>query len=117
MRPGIPPLPEPWRTPWRPAPQAEQSELQNLFEKYVPYLIDVIVEGIMDGKQGEKLKMIVPQTDLNMVRAGPRRARGKRDARRAPSTAGRAGRHFPWSCQRQAPPSEPTRGPQVRGRS
>ncbi|XP_054568736.1 dynein axonemal heavy chain 10 [Eptesicus fuscus] len=47
--------------------KAEQSDLQNLFEKYVPYLIDVIVEGIVDGKQGEKLKMIVPQTDLNMV--------------------------------------------------
>ncbi|KAK1328247.1 hypothetical protein QTO34_011819 [Cnephaeus nilssonii] len=47
--------------------KAEQGDLQNLFEKYVPYLIDVIVEGIVDGRQGEKLKMIVPQTDLNMV--------------------------------------------------
>ncbi|XP_059533127.1 dynein axonemal heavy chain 10 [Myotis daubentonii] len=47
--------------------KVEQSELQNLFEKYVPYLIDVIVEGIVDGRQGEKLKMIVPQTNLNMV--------------------------------------------------
>uniref|UniRef100_A0A8C4WLB8 Dynein axonemal heavy chain 10 n=1 Tax=Gopherus evgoodei TaxID=1825980 RepID=A0A8C4WLB8_9SAUR len=45
----------------------EQVELSRLFEKYVPYLIDMIVEGIMDGKQGEKLKTIVPQTDLNMV--------------------------------------------------
>ncbi|XP_074916070.1 dynein axonemal heavy chain 10 [Chelonoidis abingdonii] len=45
----------------------EQVELNRLFEKYVPYLIDMIVEGIMDGKQGEKLKTIVPQTDLNMV--------------------------------------------------
>lgn len=48
--------------------QTEQRDLQNLFEKYVPYLIDVIVEGIVDGRQGEKLKTIVPQTDLNMVR-------------------------------------------------
>ncbi|XP_012518857.1 PREDICTED: dynein heavy chain 10, axonemal [Propithecus coquereli] len=45
----------------------EQSNLDGLFRKYVPYLIDVIVEGIVDGRQGEKLKTIVPQTDLNMV--------------------------------------------------
>uniref|UniRef100_K7FM63 Dynein axonemal heavy chain 10 n=1 Tax=Pelodiscus sinensis TaxID=13735 RepID=K7FM63_PELSI len=47
--------------------QQEQVELNRLFEKYVPYLIDMIVEGIVDGKQGEKLKTIVPQTDLNMI--------------------------------------------------
>jgi hypothetical protein len=34
----------------------------------VPYLIDLILEGIVDGRQGERLKTIVPQTDLNMVR-------------------------------------------------
>ncbi|XP_077015711.1 dynein axonemal heavy chain 10 isoform X3 [Tamandua tetradactyla] len=45
----------------------EQGDLQRLFEKYVPYLIDVIVEGIVDGRQGDKLKTIVPQTELNMV--------------------------------------------------
>lgn len=38
-----------------------------MFDKYVPGAIDMIVEGIVDGKQGEKLKTIVPQTDLNMV--------------------------------------------------
>lgn len=68
--PGIPP-------PQPPVPQAEQIDLQNLFEKYVPYLIDVILEGIMDGRQGERLKMIVPQTGLNMVRTSPRRAPGR----------------------------------------
>ncbi|XP_004690685.2 PREDICTED: dynein heavy chain 10, axonemal [Condylura cristata] len=47
--------------------KAEVNTLDSLFGKYVPYLIDVIVEGIVDGRQGEKLKMIVPQTDLNMV--------------------------------------------------
>ncbi|XP_073737373.1 dynein axonemal heavy chain 10 [Callorhinus ursinus] len=47
--------------------KVEQGNLESLFEKYVPYLIDVIVEGIVDGRQGEKLKTIVPQTDLNMV--------------------------------------------------
>ncbi|KAG5844641.1 hypothetical protein ANANG_G00164650 [Anguilla anguilla] len=45
----------------------EQPELNKLFEKYVPKCIDMIVEGIVDGKQEEKLKTIVPQTDLNMV--------------------------------------------------
>lgn len=29
--------------------------------------IDMIFDGIIDGKQGKKLKTIVPQTDLNMV--------------------------------------------------
>ncbi|XP_069727356.1 dynein axonemal heavy chain 10 [Phaenicophaeus curvirostris] len=47
--------------------EQERIELNRLFEKYVPYLIDMIVEGIVDGKQGERLKTIVPQTDLNMV--------------------------------------------------
>ncbi|XP_006894689.1 PREDICTED: dynein heavy chain 10, axonemal [Elephantulus edwardii] len=47
--------------------KTEQGDLQQLFEKYVPYLIDMIVEGLVDGKQGERLKTIVPQTDLNMV--------------------------------------------------
>ncbi|KAM8812104.1 dynein axonemal heavy chain 10 [Rhynchonycteris naso] len=47
--------------------KVEQGYLQSLFEKYVPYLIDVIVEGLVDGRHGEKLKTIVPQTGLNMV--------------------------------------------------
>ncbi|XP_033076049.1 dynein heavy chain 10, axonemal [Trachypithecus francoisi] len=47
--------------------KVEQYNLNSLFEKYVPYLMDVIVEGIVDGRQTEKLKTIVPQTDLNMV--------------------------------------------------
>lgn len=49
-------------------PQQEKQLLDRLFAKYVPYLIEMIVEGIVDGRQGEKLKTILPQTDLNMVR-------------------------------------------------
>uniref|UniRef100_A0A3B4UD57 Dynein axonemal heavy chain 10 n=1 Tax=Seriola dumerili TaxID=41447 RepID=A0A3B4UD57_SERDU len=45
----------------------EQEVLNKLFEKYVPSSIDMIVDGIVDGKQGQKLKTVVPQTDLNMV--------------------------------------------------
>ena len=45
----------------------EQDELMRLYKKYVPNCIDMICEGIMDGKQGEKLKTIVPLTNLNLV--------------------------------------------------
>ncbi|XP_063171723.1 dynein axonemal heavy chain 10 [Candoia aspera] len=45
----------------------EKQLLDKLFDKYVPPLTDMIVEGVVDGRQGEKMKMIVPQTDLNMV--------------------------------------------------
>ncbi|XP_054466216.1 dynein axonemal heavy chain 10 [Anoplopoma fimbria] len=48
-------------------PDGEQEVLNKLFEKYVHSSIDMIVDGIVDGKQGQKLKTIVPQTDLNMV--------------------------------------------------
>ncbi|XP_009955032.1 PREDICTED: dynein heavy chain 10, axonemal, partial [Leptosomus discolor] len=47
--------------------EQERIELNRLFQKYVPYLIAMIVEGIVDGRHGERLKTIVPQTDLNMV--------------------------------------------------
>uniref|UniRef100_A0A8D3BG74 AAA+ ATPase domain-containing protein n=1 Tax=Scophthalmus maximus TaxID=52904 RepID=A0A8D3BG74_SCOMX len=48
-------------------PEREHETLNKLFEKYVPKCIDMIVDGIVDGKQGEKLKTVVAQTDLNMV--------------------------------------------------
>ncbi|XP_030358369.1 dynein heavy chain 10, axonemal isoform X4 [Strigops habroptila] len=47
--------------------EQERNDLNRLFEKYVPCLIDMIIEGIVDGRPGGKLKTIVPQTDLNMV--------------------------------------------------
>ena len=47
--------------------KAEQEDLKKLFEKYVPSCIDLILEGVIDGKPGEKLKNIVPLTNLNMV--------------------------------------------------
>ncbi|XP_057295129.1 dynein axonemal heavy chain 10-like [Hydractinia symbiolongicarpus] len=45
----------------------EQTELQKLYEKYVKNLIDMILEGIVDGREEAKLKTIVPLTNLNMV--------------------------------------------------
>ncbi|KAM6297937.1 dynein axonemal heavy chain 10 [Aegotheles albertisi] len=60
---------EPYWQKWMQERENEQErvELNRLFQKYVPYLIDMIVEGIVDGKPGRRLKTIVPQTDLNMV--------------------------------------------------
>uniref|UniRef100_A0A3Q2PNV9 Dynein axonemal heavy chain 10 n=1 Tax=Fundulus heteroclitus TaxID=8078 RepID=A0A3Q2PNV9_FUNHE len=48
-------------------PEKEQEVLNGLFEKYVHSCIDMIVDGVVDGKQGQKLETVVPQTDLNMV--------------------------------------------------
>ena len=45
----------------------EKEVLSALYEKTVDTCIDLIHEGILDGKQGDKLKLIVPQTDLNMI--------------------------------------------------
>lgn len=45
----------------------EQETLDGLFEKYVHSSIAMIIDGIVDGKQEEKLETVVPQTDLNMV--------------------------------------------------
>ena len=47
--------------------KVEQDYLNQLFNKYVPSCIDMILEGVVDGKQGERLKNIVPVTNLNMV--------------------------------------------------
>ncbi|XP_031362138.1 dynein axonemal heavy chain 10 [Lonchura striata] len=60
---------EPYWQKWVKGRENEQEkvELDRLFQKYVPYLIDMIIEGIVDGKQERKLKTIIPQTDLNMI--------------------------------------------------
>uniref|UniRef100_A0A803TD88 Dynein axonemal heavy chain 10 n=1 Tax=Anolis carolinensis TaxID=28377 RepID=A0A803TD88_ANOCA len=57
----------PYWEKWSSQKNKVQILKDRLFDKYVPYLIDMIVEGIVDGRQGEKQKTIVPQTDLNMV--------------------------------------------------
>lgn len=48
-------------------PANEQKDLMGFFEKYVRPGIDYIIEGIHDGHEGEKLKTIVPLTNLNLV--------------------------------------------------
>lgn len=47
--------------------KSEKEDLGRLYDKYVPSLIDMVVEGIQDGRQGEKMKTIIPLTNLNMV--------------------------------------------------
>ena len=56
-----------WKKLVNDRPAGEQEWMMELYNKYVPCLIDMICEGILDGKQGEKLKAIVPLTNLNMV--------------------------------------------------
>lgn len=45
----------------------ERDDLNRLYDKYVNSLIDMVIEGIHDGRQGDKMKTIVPLTNLNMV--------------------------------------------------
>lgn len=50
----------------RPTKQ-EQDDMNRLYEKYVPNCVDLIIEGILDGKLGDRLNTIVPLTNLNLV--------------------------------------------------
>ena len=51
----------------RNASKNEHEDLKRFYEKYTPYLVDFIIEGMKDGQQGEKLKTIIPLTNLNLV--------------------------------------------------
>lgn len=48
----------------------EKDWLGQLYDKYVPSCIDMIIEGVVDAKQGEKMKTITPLTNLNLVSLG-----------------------------------------------
>lgn len=45
----------------------DRAEFIRLFDKYVPSCIALILEGVADGRQTERLKSIVPLSNLNMV--------------------------------------------------
>lgn len=49
----------------------DRGPLNKLFEKYVPVILDRIFEGNVGFEQFAPLKLIVPQTKLNMVRTTP----------------------------------------------
>lgn len=50
--------------------QKEAVSLQTLFDKYVHSAIDMILNGLVDGRQEERLKTIIPCSSLNMVGFG-----------------------------------------------
>ena len=47
--------------------EGDRKEFIRLFDKYVPQCIAMILEGVIEGRQGEKLRTIVPMTNLNLV--------------------------------------------------
>ncbi len=50
------------------ANEGDRKEFIRLFDKYVPPCISLILEGVLDGRQGEKLRTILPVSNLNLVR-------------------------------------------------
>ena len=45
----------------------EKEELDKLFRKYVHPAVGYTIEGFVDGRAVEKLKTIIPLTNLNLV--------------------------------------------------
>ena len=60
---------QPYWTKWvtARANKQEQKCLEELYNKYVNVLIDMVIEGLIDGREEKRLKTIVPLTNLNMV--------------------------------------------------
>lgn len=48
--------------------QADAEQLFNLFDKYVPKSIDMILTGLVDNEMGQKLEQVVPITNIDMVK-------------------------------------------------
>lgn len=61
---GYFPFWERWR---RTRPQAQGKIFESLYKKYVPLLVDLVVEGLQDNQPVERLRTILPLTNLNMV--------------------------------------------------
>ncbi|XP_055373636.1 dynein axonemal heavy chain 10 [Condylostylus longicornis] len=59
---------EPYWKRWKKTrPLYEQETLNDFYEKLIPPTIDFILEGIDGTQQGNPLKQVIHQTDLNMV--------------------------------------------------
>lgn len=48
--------------------QGRADMLISLFERYVPKSIDMILAGIIDGEMGQRLKQVIPITNIDMVK-------------------------------------------------
>ena len=48
--------------------QAMADTFMSLYEKYVPKSIDYILAGLVDGEMGQKLKQVIPITNIDMVK-------------------------------------------------
>ena len=59
-----------WKTyvAQRPGEEAHKELLATLFDTFVPTLIDRILDGVLEGQMVGRLNMIIPRTNLNMVR-------------------------------------------------
>jgi len=48
--------------------EAAAQVFMNLYDKYVPKCIDMILSGIVDGDMGEKLKQVISITNIDLVK-------------------------------------------------
>jgi dynein heavy chain len=48
--------------------QGSADFMLTLFDRYVPRAIDLILSGIVDGEMSQKLKQVVPITNIDMVK-------------------------------------------------
>ena len=46
----------------------EQDDMNLLYEKYIPNCIDLVIEGIQDGRQGEKVPSFVDILTVHLHR-------------------------------------------------
>jgi dynein heavy chain len=47
--------------------QEEADILRDLFKKYCKPLLEYILEGVLDGEQGERLKTVIPVPNISMI--------------------------------------------------
>ena len=48
--------------------QGAAEQMMQLYEKYVPKSIDMILSGLVDGEMGQRLKQVIPITNIDMVK-------------------------------------------------
>jgi dynein heavy chain len=48
--------------------QAAADLMMNLYEKYVPKSVEMILAGMIDGEMGQRLKQVIPITNIDMVK-------------------------------------------------